>query len=237
MCATFTFNLDVAQLSELFDTLTLDESSPLDRVKRDAYPHTYALVITAPPQSSELLLTAKRYALTPAWASEEKVKWATYNARLTRTHAKTGQKEFIYDVPSWRSAFGKRHCLVPLNSFRESCHDGKARGHIAEFTPDNKAVLFAAGLYEDWVNKKTGEVLSTFAIITTEPDSFLTDIGHDRSPVFLNSHTALKWLQPFTTPQKAYDFLESHKEIPKLHYELVRKLKSAPASDAESSTL
>ncbi len=234
MCATYTLNIDLGQFSELFESVLLDESSPLDRVKSDVYPFGYAPVLVRAPHSSDLLLTAKRYALTPPWAKEEKVKWATYNARMTRSNAKSGKYEFIYEVPTWKSAFAKNHCVVPLNNFRESCHDGKAHGHIAQFSSKNQPLLFAAGIYDDWVNAKTGEVISSFAIITTEPDRFLTEVGHDRSPVFLDKGAAYRWLEPFKTSREAFEFLEKNTVHPHLDYELVRKLKSAAGSEVSS---
>lgn len=236
MCATFTFRPgEIAELTAAIKDLVLDESSPLDRVKDDVYPYGYACVITSPPQTENLLLSAKRYSLTPSWSKEEKVKWATYNARMARTNARTGKAEVIYEVPTWKGAFGNKHCIVPLHSFRESCRDGKAKGHIAEFTPQQSAVIYAAGIYDDWINKKTGEVLSSFAIVTSEPNQFLIDVGHDRSPAILSLDNAKRWLEPFASAKAAYAFLEENKEIPPMNYELVRKLKSGPVSDDAES--
>lgn len=224
MCAVFSFKINDVDLMVTFPELKLDESSPFYKIKEDTYPHNYSPVIVY--LNNELVLTAKRYALTPSWSKDEKVKWASYNARLNRDNSKTGVLEYIYQVPTWKTAFEKKHCLVPVSHFRESCHSGEAEGHIVRFEPKNKPVLFAAGIYDDWVNPKSGEVTSSFAIVTTEPDAYIEKVGHDRSPVFLDEKKALEWLKPFPSVKEAYSFLEKNHSPPELKFEIERKLKS-----------
>jgi putative SOS response-associated peptidase YedK len=223
MCASFTYKIDVQQLKEIFGDYLVDETSPFDKVEEDLYPHKYGGVLVR--SETGYIFTAKRYSLTPSWSKEEKVKWATYNARMNRIGEKTKRLEYIFEVPTWKGAFGHRHCLVPMNNFRESCREGKGAGHIVSFNPSDENILFAAGLYEDWINKATGEVISTFAIITAEPDEFIKEVGHDRSPVFLNIENGKKWLSGFKNPKMAYDFLEAARVRPILTFETVRPLK------------
>lgn len=224
MCATYTYVFNQASLNNDFPDLEVDPMAPFEKVAAEVFPHTYGHVIVL--KDGRPVITAKRYSLTPSWAKEEKVKWATYNARMNRENVKTGKLEYIYEVPTWKGAFGKRHCLIPLNNFRESCHEGKADGHIVNFTPDSTDTLYAAGIYEDWVNIKTGEIISTYAIVTTEPDEFIKGIGHDRSPVFLSADSARGWIEPFKSVKAAYQYLEDHGFNPTLNFELVRKLKT-----------
>ena len=61
--------------------------------------------------------------------------------------------------------------------------------------PANKPFAFA-GIWEDWVNKETGEVVRSFAIITSVTNSLLQKIGHHRSPVILNPEQESQWLNP-----------------------------------------
>jgi putative SOS response-associated peptidase YedK len=226
MCANYTYHPDENELQKSFKKLKIDKAAPFDEVKGSIFPFTYAPVIVA--NKSDLMLTAKRYSLTPAWADTPKVKFATYNARMNRPSTKKGKEiEHIYEVPTWREPFAKFHCLVPMNEFKESCHEGVASGHIVRFVPKEGGLLFAAGIYSDWVDKKTGEVLSTFAIVTTDPDGYIKKVGHDRSPVFLNPQNGADWLSDFKTGKDAYDFLMEEHLRPKLEYVIERKLKSA----------
>ncbi len=223
MCANYTFHADQNDLQKYFEQLKIDEASPFQHVKESIFPFTYAPVIVA--HNDNLILTAKRYSLTPAWAKTPKVKWATYNARMNRTNQKEGKGlEHIYEVPTWREPFARFHCLVPMNTFKESCHEGEAAGHIVKFASKENSLLFAAGIYSDWIDT-TGEILSTFAVITTDPDDYIKQIGHDRSPLFLSQDSGIKWLSEFKNGKAAYDYLESEMTRPILDYEIDRKLK------------
>lgn len=235
MCANYTFKAQQSELQKAFEQLKIDGTAPFSEVKESIFPFTYASVIVAPAiavaiplRTQELVLTAKRYSLTPAWAKTPKVKWATYNARMNRPNDKTGNGlEYIYDVATWREPFAKYHCLVPMNEFKESCYEGEASGHIVKFVPKKTSLLFAAGIYSDWVDPPTGEILSTFAVITTEPDEYIKNVGHDRSPVFLTPDTGVTWLSAFKNGKEAYEFLAAEHSRPPLEYTVDRKLKTA----------
>lgn len=226
MCANYTFKANEKALQKFFEGLLLDASAPFDEVPESVFPFTFAPVIVK--KDGQLALTAKRYSLTPSWAKTPKVKWATYNARMNRPNAKNGKLEFIYEVPTWKESFASFHCLVPMDEFKESCHEGSGAGHIVKFEPTKPgSLLFAAGLYSDWIDKTTGEVLSTFAIVTHDPDEYIRSVGHDRSPVFLGSDSGKEWLNSFNTGIDAYEFLVKNSTRPELKYDLDRKLKSA----------
>ncbi|MCB9073032.1 MAG: SOS response-associated peptidase family protein [Bdellovibrionaceae bacterium] len=170
-------------------------------------------------------LTSSRYSLTPQWSKEEKPKFATYNARLTRSNSKSGKLEKIYEVPSWKDSFGKQNCIVPVDEFFESCREGEAAGNMVAFFPKSKPILLVAGIWNDWLNQHTGELISTFAIVTTEPTEEIQRVGHDRSPVILDETNTLKWLSGFPRGSEAFDFLNSRSIKADLSFRLVRKLK------------
>lgn len=71
--------------------------------------------------------------------------------------------------------------------------------------------MIAAGIFDQWIDKATGEVLDSFSILTHEPPKFVLDSGHDRCPVFLNNNAALKWrfILP-TNLNEQLDFLTSN---------------------------
>jgi putative SOS response-associated peptidase YedK len=48
--------------------------------------------------------------------------------------------------------------------------------------------------------EKTGEVIDSFAIVTTEPDEFIKKTGHDRSPLFLPEAQWSHWLAAADQP-------------------------------------
>lgn len=137
-----------------------------------------------------------RWGLVPSWAKDDKIAAKLINARA----------ETVAEKPSFRSAFRRRRCLVPMRGFYEwqarTTPDGKpAKLPHYIFLPD--AELFvAAGLHEWWRAEGEGDDgagLETFAIVTTEPNG-VTESVHDRMPAILDDAGAEAWLNPDTKP-------------------------------------
>jgi putative SOS response-associated peptidase YedK len=58
---------------------------------------------------------------------------------------------------------------------------------------DGSPILTAAGLWDEWKNRETGERLKSCTMIVTEPNKFAAEI-HDRMPVFLTEDQFVPWL-------------------------------------------
>jgi putative SOS response-associated peptidase YedK len=158
------------------------------------------------------VLSEKVFGLIPSWSKERKIKFATHNARLVSEDKNTGKPAPIYTKPTWREPFSRRHCLVPMEYFVEPIYSGEFAGNMVKFSPGGEEVIAAAGLWEDWVSKETGEVVSTFAVITDDPLPYIKKIGHDRSPVFLDPKDYDEWLvAKEKDPGRTVDFLQRSK--------------------------
>jgi putative SOS response-associated peptidase YedK len=57
-----------------------------------------------------------------------------------------------------------------------------------------KEIFAMAGLYDSWTDTDTGEVVQTYTIITTTPNSKMRKI-HDRMPVILDREEESMWLE------------------------------------------
>ncbi len=132
-----------------------------------------------------------RWGLVPIWAKELKFGNRCINARA----------ETIASAPSFRAAYGKRRCLVPVNSFYE--WSGPA-GHKIKWRIGLKDErLFAlAGLWEWWKDPASGEGVETYTIITTDANAALASI-HDRMPVIVAADRYAAWLDPNVDPHAA----------------------------------
>lgn len=130
------------------------------------------------------VLTGMQFSMVPSWSKEPKVKFATHNARL----------DSIDEKPTWKSVFVRRHCLVPMSEFYEPIYDGEHAGYMVGFSQQNGEWFFAAGVWDEWVNRQTGEVIQSFAVITSDPPPYVAEIGHDRCPVFLTPDAGTEWL-------------------------------------------
>ena len=104
------------------------------------------------------------------------MKFSTFNARA----------EIVADSPVYRKPFRMQRCLIPANFFYEP-------DKITVLKPPHPWYLFQlkggelfafAGLYDVWEDKKTGERVERYTMITTEPNELVGKV-HGRMPVIL----------------------------------------------------
>jgi putative SOS response-associated peptidase YedK len=220
MCSIFDF-----KISKTLAKAEFNIELPNDITGR-ALPYTKAPVIRHLTNQSN---NTKRYeiqdmnfSLVPHWSKDKKVKFATHNARL---FGEDGTP--IFSKPSWKIPFKKNHCLVIMDSFLESVHDGPYAGNVIAFKHLEAKPLIAAGIWDQSVDKASGEILESFAILTHNPPPFVQDAGHDRCPVFLKDNAVKEWLSlEGTSPQDQLEFLITHIEEKPLLVEIDRPLKN-----------
>lgn len=158
-------------------------------------------------EAEGLVLKTMSFSLIPRWSKEPRVRFATHNARI----------ETIAEKPTWREAFRLRHCVVPLTDFIEPIYTGEHAGYMVAFHQAEGRWLYAAGIWEEWANKETGEIIESFSVVTGEPPEFIAEVGHDRCPIFLDEthlkiwlraedHTAPEWLKFLKSSQSQSDF-------------------------------
>jgi len=99
--------------------------------------------------------------------------------------------ETITELPTWRDAWkAKQRCLVCTNGFFEHDKKRKQKVFIRLKDPEN---FYFAGLYNNWVNKGTGEVRRTMAIITTVPNELVATV-HNRMPIIIRPGDHDAWM-------------------------------------------
>jgi len=223
MCAQFeTVNVDPTRVAEALRSRYV--GSGVAWASR-IVPHTPAPVVTW--SQGERTLEAMRFSLVPAWSKEARPKFATYNARLSSYDEKTKREVPIYQKPTWREPFAKKHCLVPMTEFIEPSYTGPLAGNMLKFFRDGGLMLVAAGIWEEWKDKATGEIIDSFAIITDEPDPVVVNYGHDRMPLFLDEKAWDGWLEPkAATPKEFVEFLKANRAKVEFKVEKDRPLKA-----------
>lgn len=205
MCAQYLIKANLRALQNFF---ALKDGENFEYPER-IFPYSPAPVLTKNG------IVKMQYSLVPSWSKEPRVKFATYNARI----------ETVVEKPTWKEPFKKNHCLVPISGFIESIDEGEFKGHMVEFYGSD--LLVAAGIYDQWTDKKSGEVLESFAMLMTEPNDFIRTIGHDRQPIFLKEESARKWLTLEEKPESMRNFLLSENFTPPLEVRSDRLKKSA----------
>src|SRR6185369_7017686 len=113
----------------------------------------------------------------------KELKAATFNARV----------ETVATKPFFRDAFKRSRCLIPMSGYFEwqNTSTGKQPWHFT--SGDGSPLLTAAGLWDEWKDRETGERLKSCTILITEPNDFAAEV-HDRMPAFLTQEQFEPWL-------------------------------------------
>ncbi len=163
------------------------------------------------------------WGLIPHWAKDRKVGENLINA----------QAEGISSKLSFRLPIRQRRCLVFADSYYWWRKEGREHAPYRVQLASNDLMTFA-GVWDTWEDS-TGEPLTTFSIITTPANDYLTGLGALRMPAMIGDeaarHTwlhseqlpaALQLLQPFqSAPLEAYpiskDINSLDNNYPELH--------------------
>ncbi len=130
-------------------------------------------------------LVAFRWGLIPAWADDPAIGNRMFNARA----------ETVAEKPSFKDAFKKRRCLIPVDGFYEWQKSGKGKRPLC-FSLKSGRPFGLAGLYETWTSPEKGRI-HTCTIITTDANDLIRPI-HDRMPVIIPKDKEAAWLDPYT---------------------------------------
>ena len=210
MCAQFTLKISK---KDLYDFYGIEVASDFVFDKK-ILPYQNSLVILN--KNSKFELREMSFSLVPSWSKEPKAKFATHNARV----------ETLNEKPTWKNVLRSKRCLIPISSFIEPIYENEMAGNMVSFHNPNHTLLTAAGLYDEWVNKETGQVIESFSIITSEPPDFVSKVGHDRCPIFLHKKDFNFWMDPKNNDGLALsNFLLQQKIIPDLTVQIDRPLK------------
>jgi len=159
------------------------------------FAHPKLLVFTdANPFEPQLF----QWGLIPFWVKDEK----TANTIVNQTLNARG--ESIFEKPSFRNAAKNKRCLIYVNAFYEHQHfNGKTYPY--RITMKDESPMILAGLWEEWVNKDTGEIVPSFTIVTTKANGLMSKIHNNpkldgpRMPVILTQENQNDWLKPIHT--------------------------------------
>lgn len=119
------------------------------------------------------------------------------DAKDMMTKTLNAKSETVFSLPSFKNSIRQKRCMVLVDGFYEWRTIGKQKYPYFIHTKDNEPFVFG-GIYNDWVNKETGEIINTFSIITTEANPLMAKIHNVklRMPLILPKEIELDWLNP-----------------------------------------
>ncbi|MCV6628873.1 MAG: SOS response-associated peptidase [Flavobacteriaceae bacterium] len=150
-----------------------------------------------------------QFGLTPHWA---KKRMYVFNARTEGDFNKENSAAYrgakgIIQKPMFRKPIRSQRCLVIASSYIEGPSVAKLNEPYLVFKNDFSCFTFA-GIYDQWVDVNTGEIVSSFAIITTAaPNAATKMIDHARIPIVIAEADRNIWLDPKTPLDEALALL------------------------------
>lgn len=216
MCGRYTLAIPVGELVQLFDVHrnAVGEFPP----RYNVAPSQQAPVVVADADGRRHM-GLLRWGLIPSWAKDPSL-----GSRLINARGETAATK-----PSFRDAFRRRRCLVPVDGFYEWRSEGeKAARTPFLIRPVGGGVLALAGVWERWKTPEDDPV-ATFAILTRPATPWMSRI-HGRMPVIISPSAWGEWLEPTTPVQGAQD-LVLRSPVPPLEAREVSRVVNNPAHD------
>jgi putative SOS response-associated peptidase YedK len=204
MCYTIEINLTREQIEKRFNAKFKNGSDFEPRKKVSAFTLPSLPVICSDSKDEVKLFT---WGLIPFWVKNEE------DAKTIRTKTFNARAESIADKASYRNSFKSKRCLVLADGFYEWHTRGKEKIPYFINLKDNNPFALA-GLYDNWLNRETGEYINTFTVITTRANPMLEKIHNlkKRMPVVLPHNTERLWLDINLPPDNLKAMLEPFNE-------------------------
>jgi putative SOS response-associated peptidase YedK len=168
-------------------------------------------VITKEPEFSVM-----RWGLISHWYTRTK---------MTEIASKTlnVRSETVAEKASFKHLIGRKHCIVPSTGFFE--YQTKVKESTPYFLYPKRDKLFSmAGIYDEYIDPKTGVKKYTFTILISQANEFLSEIHNSkkRMLIMLQDGQIDNWLNATESEVKKFfdktpnDLFAAHKIDPKL---------------------
>ncbi|MBN1199907.1 MAG: SOS response-associated peptidase [Bacteroidales bacterium] len=175
MCGRYSFAIDDELIKERFG---ISVRSAIYKARYNCAPSQELAVISNDhPREVQFF----RWGLIPFWAKDASIGNKLINAKA----------ETIAEKPSFKNAFRRRRCLVPADGFYEWKKNATKTPY--RIVLKSGAPFAMAGIWERW-NNGEGELIHSFSIITTEPNTMMSPI-HNRMPAILLQEDEKRWLE------------------------------------------
>ncbi len=152
------------------------------------------------------------WGLVPSWVKGEE------QLKVMRNRTLNARGETIFEKSSFRHSARQKRCLIYLDGFYEH-HEFKGKKYPFLISRTDGEPMAVAGLWSEWIDRRTGEILHTFSIVTTNANPMMAKIHNNpklpepRMPVILPDDKADDWLIPChndVDQSKLLDMLEPY---------------------------
>ena len=196
------------------------------------FPGQFAPVITnEKPYEIQLF----KFGFTPFWAKSE---MNLFNARAEGDSNTDDNPAFrgsagIILKKAFRKPIRSQRCIVIASAFIEGPSTfGLSKPYLIYLRNHQNPLAFA-GIWDTWLNPKTGFPENSFCIITTTTNSLLRQIGNPRMPVMLTYSEAKKWINPNTDLSRITSMLNHYDSKLMNAYPIDPKIKNPMENDKQ----
>lgn len=200
MCFSVNVNIVKEELENRYGATLIDP----DTYRPSYYYHAFAVpempvICSADP----LHIQVYKWGLIPSGTRNmeeaENIRSKTFNARAESINLKK----------TFSSSFRSKRCIVPVKGFFEWQHTGREKIPWYIYSSENQ-IISLAGLYDQWIFDRTGEVFNTFTIVTTEANELLAEIHNSakRMPAILEPHEEKLWLDSIAGEEEILEILK-----------------------------
>ncbi len=189
---------DHEHAQKLIDRLNSLELIRQKKYKVTGFDHPKLLCFTNDqPDEPQLLTWGLIPKDTKSWEWAKKLRIGTLNAK----------SETMFQLDSYKLSAKNKRCLVYVDGFYDY-HDQNKTKYPFKITLKSDDVMVLAGLWDEWTNTDTGEILKTVAIVTVEPTPghIMHKIHNNpkhsetpRMPLILHKEKQNNWFMPVKT--------------------------------------
>lgn len=182
------FTQQVALFNKVETRFSAKVDNPEKFIKSDfingfSYPNLPVIIDDTP----DIISTDFTWGLIPSWAKDDEIRKNTLNARI----------ETVEEKPSFKNCVNNRCLVIVTGYFEWHWNDSKGKEKEKYLINSQEDEIFClAGLYSNWLNPSTGDLLHTYTILTTEADKTMQYVHNHkkRMPVMLKKIDEKKWL-------------------------------------------
>ena len=169
-------------------------------------------------------LQLKSWGLIPSWVKQVE------QARTASNQNLNARSETVFEKPSFRDAVRTGRCLIPSTGFFEWREMNKVKYPYFIY-PTQAAFFTMAGISTTWLNPETGELHTSFSILTTEANNTLRFIHNvkQRMPVMLLPQQFSLWLNPETDASDLEGVFKPFSDETMAYYTVARDAMKYPA--------
>ena len=215
MCGRYTVISPAPKLAKRFNAKEAASPAPnFNAAPSQALP----IITNSAPDQIQLV----SWGLVPSWSRDPASGPKPINARA----------ETLAEKPSFRQLLSRKRCLVLADSFYE--WQATERGKIPHrILLKNEEPFAFAGLWDEWLDRATGELHPTFTIVTTEPNELMAKL-HNRMPVILPGPDAERaWLADDLAPAAHQQLLVPYDTNLMREYAITTRVNSPAHNDIE----